>query len=153
MERSEDRGHQCGEPKRLLPPLDIVDIDHRFEPEQTGRDRQHRSELRQHRGVVIRHDLDHGNQRRRDGTQSSDLGPELRRLVGRREPTVSEEEPHILERAGPGKGGCIVLAVMEEASVTVHCADRGVGGDDTVEPGRNLDELLRHTPSVNRSTI
>ena len=140
VERREHRRHQRCEPQRLRAPRGVVDVDHGAQPERAGGDRQHRAELRQHRRVLSADRLDHGSEPGGDARGALQPPPERGRLVGS-------------GTGRPGRGttpprttGCGPVRWRRgrrsgRSPVAVDRTDRGVGGDDAIEPGGYIDQL------------
>ena len=61
------------------------------------------------------------------------------RSAGAREVALEEEVPHVLERELVGQLDGVVLAVVVEALEAAHVADRRLGDDHALQPGRRLD--------------
>ena len=60
-------------------------------------------------------------------------------LGGGREVALEEQEPHVLEAELVGQLHGVVLAVVVEALEAADVADRRLGHDHALEPGRRLD--------------
>ena len=87
----------------------------------------------------------------RQPAQFGDVGAEAFERHGVGELTVLEQVPDVLQADRAGQMGRVVLAVVVEAFVAVHGADRRVGHRHSVEPGRYVDEFV-HVHECLRST-
>ena len=74
---------------------------------------------------------------RGDFAPADAFGDERVALRRRRQAAFEHEVPHVFERALPGQLGRVVLAVVEEALLAAHVADRRLGDLHALEAAAN----------------
>ena len=134
VQRRQHRRHDRRQLQRLGAAGVVVEIDQRPQPEHRRPERQHRAQLGERLPADRRRGVDDRDEFGGDEALGGDRAGELVGLVGRRQASLVEQEPHLLERVRPGERGRVEPAVVVEALVAADVADRRVGDGDAVEP-------------------
>ena len=148
VERTEQRRHGGRHVERLFPPLFGVEIEQRSEREWAGSGRERCAETGERCAGQRGCGVEQRTEAVGEAAPCCEIGPEAIRFGGVGEAPPIEKMPSVLEGCVPGQFDGVVVAVVVEAFVAEHGADRGVGDGHTVESCGYVDQV--HASSVDR---